>query len=263
MALDRKGFKRVDENEPDRKRLQYADGEYWPDRLASRQEKAARDEPASPPPVDVAETASMMQDMLDAQKQPIPPIPSIPPISPIPPLRVGHSFGSSGLGSQRAALRPLKQPLYDTVLYPNYGKSKFNFFTVPMGQPLSCGFHNKTSDETNMQSSSQLGTPQEFHLYGFRVSTGPNWTEQDIEKFRTGRFEFLFGGRCWFNVPLVDMTVNQPAPAMYNCTIGKKPICIHSNEAFHVVIAYSSGPVEVSADNTVKVSMMGVLHAPL
>lgn len=69
-----------------------------------------------------------------------------------------------------AYLRPLKTPIYDTMDMPSaVAIPSLGFFQVPQGQNLPVAAVAKTAAETNLQTSSQLGVPQQFDLFGFQA----------------------------------------------------------------------------------------------
>ena len=74
--------------------------------------------------------------------------------------------------SPRAALRALKQPLYDTMECPADANAVNNltFFQAPIGQALNVTAVLKTVAETNLTQAGQLGVPQEFDLFGFNMT---------------------------------------------------------------------------------------------
>ena len=167
----------------------------------------------------------------------------------------------------RAVLRPTKQPRYDTEQVPSAGNAaQLIFFQRPLGQAFAFApVANKTMADTNMTQASQLGTPQEFDLYGFNVRLGDTVTLADFQAVMDqGVFVFNFGqANPWLTTQLADIPTGcGPAGAvsidgavaqvvhdlptqgpatikeLYNFTVAKKPIRIRSNETFNVTISW-------------------------
>jgi hypothetical protein len=192
----------------------------------------------------------------------------------------------------RAVLRPLKQPLYDTENMPSAGLAQIIFFQRPLGQNLGAApVAAKSYADTNMQQASQLGTPQEFDLYGFNMRLGVPVTLVDFQLLMDqGLFVFNFGqGRPWLRCQLGDIPTGcgqngaasidgavaqvlhdipvQGVPStkeFYNFCVGKKPIRIRSNETFNVEIDYPNGvPNIAAAFCRMTVLMRGILYTSL
>ncbi len=163
----------------------------------------------------------------------------------------------------RAALRPLKQPLYDTENVPSAGNAaQLIYFQRPIGQNLAFApVAAKTLADTNLTQASQLGTPTEFDLYGFNFRLGDTVTLADFQQVMDqGVFTFNFGqNRPWLQTQLGDIPtgvgitgslsidgavaqvlnnlVTQAPPSVkeyYSFAVGKKPVRIRSNETFNV-----------------------------
>lgn len=202
--------------------------------------------------------------------------------------------------SPQAALRPLKQPLYDTLLYPTAGIAQLRYFSVPLGQPIIAAGANKTLADTNLEQAGQLGTPQEFDIHGFQVeialatggiNQGVAINNNDVLGImQTGVFEFNFGqNRPLLQIPLteiprgvgphgmmgVDGFVAQTLREMlycgtgdpneyYNFTIERKPIRLRSNETFNVTLSWPLGVVATAAVLTrMRVYIVGMLYAAI
>jgi len=193
-----------------------------------------------------------------------------------------------------AALRPLKQPLYDTMQYAIAGQVQLRMFSVPLGQPIAAAAANKTLADTNLEQAGQLGTPQMFDLYGFcfeaQLITAADGSAGDaFGIYETGVFEFTFGvSRPWLQIPLTEIPrgvgptggqqgdgfvaayarewlyCGEGSPAeMYSFTIGRKAIRLHSNETFGVNLNWPLGAVAITAITRVRVYLMGILYAAL
>jgi len=192
----------------------------------------------------------------------------------------------------QAVLRPLKQPLYDTENVPSAGGvAQFIFFTRPLGQNLgNAPVAIKTLADTNMTQASQLGTPQEFDLYGFNVRLGNVVTLADFQAVMDqGSFVFNYGqGRPWLRCPLADIPSGvapsgalsidgaaaqvvhdlpvQGVPSVkefYNFCVGKKPSRIRSNENFSVEINYPNGAPNPAVFVRMQVVLRGILYTSL
>jgi len=194
-----------------------------------------------------------------------------------------------GGAAPQGVLRPLKQPIYDTNIYPAAGAAAMQFFAIPLGQPMPVTAVAKTLADTNLQQASQLGTPNNFELYGFKfkyqqsVNVAANY--QGI--YDTGVFTFNFGQqRPWLQVPLTripagtmttgEVTIDgQAAPgaeifslsngpsrtdSYYNFTIKRRPIIINSNEVFSATLTYPLGAVAVTADTRIQVYLVGIYN---
>lgn len=192
----------------------------------------------------------------------------------------------------RAVLRPIKQPVYDTENVPSAGNAaQLIFFQRPLGQTFAFApAANKTLADTNLQQASQLGTPQEFDLYGFNVRLGNTVTVADFQAVMDqGVFVFNFGqGRPWLTTQLQDMPsgvavsgstaidgaaaqVNDDLPIqgvpsvkeLYNFTVGKKPTRIRPNETFNVTIQWPNANPNPVVFVRVTVIMRGITYTGL
>lgn len=192
----------------------------------------------------------------------------------------------------RAVLRPLKQPLYDTENVPSAGGvAQLIFFQRPFGQNIAnAPVAAKTYSDTNMQQASQLGTPQEFDLFGFNVRLGDTVTLADFQAVMDqGHLVFNFGqGRPWLRTQLADFPTGcgptgataidgaaaqvvhdlpvQGPPStkeFYNFCVGKKPVRIRSNETFNVEINWPNGAPNPVVFVRVTVLLRGILYTSL
>lgn len=192
----------------------------------------------------------------------------------------------------RAVLRPLKQPLYDTENIPSAGGvAQLVYFQRPFGQAIAnIPVAAKTYADTNMQQASQLGTPQEFDLFGFNVRLGDTVTLADFQAVMDqGVFVFNFGqGRPWLRAQLADFPtgcgptgstaidgamaqVLQNLPVQgppsshefYNFCVGKKPVRIRSNETFNVELNWPNGAPNPVVFVRVTVLLRGILYTSL
>jgi hypothetical protein len=195
----------------------------------------------------------------------------------------------------RAALRPLKQPLFDTGLILTAGVQRVQFFQAPIGGALGAGI--KTEADSNLSQSGQIGRPNEHDLHSFKLELqvvgddGIN-TVRDLSLiYDTSVFEFFFGQqRPWLQVPAQEIpngagiegtlsTQNAAGTfdyflghcgegsckAMYNFTIGKKPIPIGSAEAFSALLSWPLGAINPAgaADIRATCYMVGIFYSAL
>jgi hypothetical protein len=192
----------------------------------------------------------------------------------------------------RALLRPLKQDLYDTENIPSAGGvNQLVYFQRPFGQNIAqAPVAAKTYADTNMNQASQLGTPQEFDLYGFNFRLGDMVTLADFQAVMDqGVFTFNFGqGRPWLrtqlaNIPsgvapfgatAIDGAAAQvvhdlpvqgvpSAKEMYNFCVGKKPCRIRSNETFNVEVTWPNAAPNPVVFVRATVMLKGVLYTSL
>lgn len=71
----------------------------------------------------------------------------------------------------RAYLRPLQQPLYDTEIFDySAPPSQITFFQRPISQSTQSLSQTKYNSETNMNQSAMLDYPREFSILGFTIS---------------------------------------------------------------------------------------------
>lgn len=198
----------------------------------------------------------------------------------------------------RAALRPLKQPLFDTgvVLVAPAVNLNVSFFQAQLGQPITPGGVFKTEADTNLTQGGQIGRPQEFDLYGMQIEV---WMPGNVGAFTIGDlglmynqsvYEFFFGTqRPWLQTP-ADRVANGPGiegtvatandavpvnyafkhngigsgAAMYEFTIGKKPIPIGSAENFSARWSFRPAGITLTGASTrVRNFLKGILYAAL
>jgi hypothetical protein len=195
----------------------------------------------------------------------------------------------------RAALRPLKQPLFDTGLILAAGVGRVQFFQAPIGGALGAAV--KTEADTNLTQSGQIGRPNEHDLYGFKLELqivgddGDNTVQDLATIYDTSVYEFFFGQqRPWLQVPaqeipngagiegavatnnaagLVDYYMGHcgigSCKAMYNFTIGKKPIPIGSAEAFSALLSWPLGAITPAGAANIRATnyLVGIYYSAL
>lgn len=196
-----------------------------------------------------------------------------------------------------AILRKLTQPLYDTnVLENGVAPGLLQFFIIPIGGVLPVALTNKSLADTNLDQASALGVPQMFDLESFNFElfvhdpTNLNDNVEDIfQMYEQSLFTFFFGtNRPWLRVPLSqiptgtaltgDISVANGAEEaaflhqglartdeVYDFTVRKKAIRIHSAENFHVEINWPNGGTAVwqMVDTRVRVFLNGHLYSAL
>lgn len=193
----------------------------------------------------------------------------------------------------QATLRPLKQPLYDTENIPSAGNAAaLNFFQRGIGQgfafaPVGTG---KTLADTNLNQAAQLGTPNEFDVWGFNVRLMNTVTVADFQAVMDqGVFTFNFGqGRPWLQTQLQDIPsgvaisgstaidgaaaqVNDDLPVqgavsvkeIYSFAVGKKPVRIRSNETFGVTVNWPNANPNPVVFVRMTVLLRGIFYASL
>jgi len=192
----------------------------------------------------------------------------------------------------RAVLRPIKEPLYDTENVPTAGNAaQLIFFQRPLGQamaqaPVGVG---KTLADTNLSQASQLGTPQEFDLYGFNVRLGIVTLADFQIVMDQGVFQFNMGtGRPWLTCQLGDLPTGMgptgatsidgavaqvlhdlpvqgqsSAKELYGFTIEKKPVRIRPNETFGVTISWPNANPNPLVFVRVSVLLRGIKYTAL
>lgn len=118
-----------------------------------------------------------------------------------------------------AALRKLKNPLYDTEDLPADAAAVNNltFFQTPIGGALPVAGTPKTYAETNLQQSGMLGEPNEFDVMGFQCTynwdmdykdigtaneTVANFIDDMTEVYEQSVFTWRYSNKEYLNVPL-------------------------------------------------------------
>jgi len=196
-----------------------------------------------------------------------------------------------------AALRPLLQPLYDTEMIPsNGGIANLVLFARPVGQAfqsaVATGARAKTLADTNMVLGGQLGTPQEFDLFGFNCQLVDNLlagiTRVDfLNASGLGVFQFQFGqGRPYLQTRLKDIpagcdeyrssvdgagaldsaqTSGLPSvKEVYNFAVKRQPVHIYPQEAFSVTVGWPvAAALPLTDDLRLTVYLRGILYASL
>lgn len=171
----------------------------------------------------------------------------------------------------RAYLRPLQEPLYDTDEFGTGGgalagpPNTITYYQRAISQPMSVTGTAKTEAETNINQSSMLDYPKEFSILGFNVvldSTAGLRAAGAI--YRRAWFQFTFSGRRpYLQVPLIRMpqgiglegstVINNSSTAKagmghvanyYKFNLGRAALKIKPGEAFNAKLNW---PVAVVA----------------
>jgi hypothetical protein len=120
------------------------------------------------------------------------------PVPGAPPAGVNYVVGTP---AQTPVLRPLRQPIFDTEVFPAAGTNVLSLFSNPRTTATGVA---KDARDTNMTQASQLGTPLEFDLVGFNVELQRGTPLDDSNTlYSRGEFVWFFGqNTVWLNVPL-------------------------------------------------------------
>lgn len=99
----------------------------------------------------------------------------------------------------RAYLRPLQEPLYDTEEYvftANNVTTQLTYFQRPISQNTAAGNIQKDISDTNINQSSMLDYPREFSILGFNVVFDSTIGLRALGNIiRRAAFSFVFSGR--------------------------------------------------------------------
>jgi hypothetical protein len=122
--------------------------------------------------------------------------------------------------SGRAALRALKQPIFDTMECPAApGVNNLTFFQAPQGHALNVTGLLKNISDTNLSAAGQLADPQEADIFGYSatfmyddsyfddagaaVATLANFAADSTLVYEGAVFRFFFGpNRQFLCVPM-------------------------------------------------------------
>jgi hypothetical protein len=186
-------------------------------------------------------------------------------------------------------LRPLKQPLYDTEIYPAAGVGRLQFFVN--SSTIAATGAAKTLADTNMTQNGQLGTPLEFDLIGFNFEPARRTdvaavTDLDLI-MNTGVWTWIFGQNTpWLQVPITRIPegvgisgfaattvaattiigASNGTPHVtnfYNFAVDRRARHIFSTESFRGELSYPIGVVPITLATRVRAYMLGILFAQL
>ena len=201
-----------------------------------------------------------------------------------------------------AGLRPLKQPLYDTVQFAhNTATTRLPFFATPQGNALTAAI-NKNAAHTNLKQAGRIGKPQQFEMYGLQMDivfdlVGAGDAVALISNmklvYETGAFEFFFGQQFpWVQVPayqipngyrmLGDVCTQEDTGGteyawmkngiggqndMFEVGVAGMPIPVEYSETFGALLSYPGGAITLTITATTEwlfcVYMKGILYKSL
>lgn len=122
----------------------------------------------------------------------------------------------------RAYLRPLQEPLYDTECI-DYSSppTSLTFFQRPVSQSTAALNVTKTDAETNLNQSSMLDYPREFSILGFTISIDSTIGLKYLGNiYRRASFVFTFSGnRPYLQIPLERIPAGQGLEGALSSTI--------------------------------------------
>jgi len=182
-------------------------------------------------------------------------------------------------------LRPLKQPMYDTEIYPQAGVGRLQFFVN--SATMAATGAAKTLADTNMTQNGQLGTPLEFDLIGFNFEVARRLDANALLDydaiFNTGVFQWVFGQNTpWLVVPITRIpegvglagtsvlaagsVLSNGTPHVtnfYNFAVDRRARHIFSTEAFRGELSYPLGVAGLQIATRCRLYMLGILFAQL
>lgn len=154
----------------------------------------------------------------------------------------------------------IKEPRYDTALYPAAGATQLVFFQNPIGQGVSCfqtagGALPKNLSDTNMVLSGQLPGGYMFDLLGFRIMPSFDITDADLHTILNGAvFTFIIASKPFLTVPARTIPQgNGPSgsgasmnsngwPVLRNMYgVKDKPLRLTQTQNFQVTLTWPSG----------------------
>lgn len=98
----------------------------------------------------------------------------------------------------RAYLRPLQEPLYDTEVFDftTAAPTSMTYFQRPISQTTATNNIQKDFSETNLNQSSMLDYPREFSILGFNIVMDSTIGLASLTAiFRRAFIQFVFSGR--------------------------------------------------------------------
>ncbi len=105
----------------------------------------------------------------------------------------------------RAYLRPLQQPLYDTEVFDfTTAPTQLTYFQRPISQTTQALNITKQLSETNLNQSAMLDYPREFSILGFTISFDSTIGLLSIATIlRRAYYQFTFSGnRPYLQIPI-------------------------------------------------------------
>jgi hypothetical protein len=172
----------------------------------------------------------------------------------------------------RAYLRPLQQPLFDTEVIAAASCTQVTFFQKPQSNSTQYGSITKSEGDTNMTQSAMLDYPREHSVLGFTLAIDPCQGLETVSLiYRRAYFQFILSGsRKYLEIPLdriphglglegavastqsADTThsgiISQFKNGMghignfYKFNLGRAALKIKAGEAFKTVLNWSYAP---------------------
>jgi hypothetical protein len=180
----------------------------------------------------------------------------------------------------RAYLRPLQEPLYDTEAVTTASTTaSLVFYQRPISQNMATTAVAvpKTEAETNMNQSAMLDYPREFSILGFNVCLDSTCTLQNAALlYRRAWFAFTFSGRRpYLQIPInripqgigisggvatalaggASVAMNATTMGLphianyYKFNLGRAALKIKPGEAFNVRINWPAPPTLIAGTN--------------
>jgi len=198
--------------------------------------------------------------------------------------------------AQRAILRKLKNPVYDTITIVAAATNlNFAFFQGPQGSAITPAGAAKTEADTNLTQASTLSDPTEFDLYGLQLeiihdaADVLNWFADALQIYERSVINFFFASnKDWLEVPTTQVpvgpyvtgavaTADAGTPTEYgflgngqssgrdfiDLTVGGDPIPIASKETFGARLRWPGGAVTSGVAYRARMFMVGVLYRGL
>lgn len=192
---------------------------------------------------------------------------------------------TTGTPPMTPVLRPLRQSMYDSEVYPAAGVARLDIFAnhTTFSTP---GIGRKTLRDTNMRQDGNLGTPLEYDLVGFIMEWERGISVADhIALYNAGVFKWFFGQTTtWLEMPDTKIPEGigafaaldgNAAPTsliangwpvtqnFYNfSTPDLKARRVTSNESFRCQKEWPTAPI-VSRNLRLTVYMLGLLYGQL
>ncbi len=188
-----------------------------------------------------------------------------------------------GTPPQTPVLRPLRQPIFDSEIYPAAGVRVREVF---VDRTTFANGTAKDEADTNLTANGSLGTPLEFDLVAFNMEFEIGMSFGDFALvYNNGVWEFFFGqNTVWLDVkdtripngtgvfasldgnaaPTAALSNGWPSTKeIYNVTTpDRKARRVTSNENFKVRKTWPDAPV-LSTDRKFTCYMQGILYTQL
>ena len=201
-------------------------------------------------------------------------MPSVPPGSGKPgvfpqsyPYRTGeekkkpYAYGGFAAPLPSALLRPLKQPLYDTIRVPEgYDLRELRFMMNGLGQRCPISQKDKDSNDTNLIQPGQLANPLEFSVFGFNLTINGLDEAEKKELLYNSNFTFLYtGNRIYLNLPAEAIPETKEAMPLYpilQSQFGAKGVGLTESQKAEHGVSEKDSPDEAIAKSRERVDKM-------